>query len=126
MKTQEAPKSTKRSPTTSQPPSGGHASTLNPQVETKPPDKKATSKSVPLKREKSDIFKSFSKPKAKLNKEDSNSSVEGSHTSTTVIPVRPKSAQAFQPIADRSGRLRKMTTLMVSKMLKALWYTTLT
>lgn len=51
-------------------------------------EKKATSKHLVVKREQSDIFKSFSKPKSRLNREDTNSSVEAASTVATEISVR--------------------------------------
>jgi len=46
-----------------------------PQAESKPTEKKPTSKPAAPKREQSDIFQSFSRPKAKLTKEDTGSSI---------------------------------------------------
>lgn len=46
-------------------------------------DKKATAKPANLKREQSDLFKSFSKPRAKFNKEDTGSSAGDSPVPVT-------------------------------------------
>lgn len=50
--------------------------------------KKVTGKPTGLKREQSDLFKSFSKPKAKLNREDTGSSVGDSPAPSAAQSVR--------------------------------------
>ena len=49
-------------------------------------DRKAISKPPTMKREQSDIFKSFSKPKAKLNREDAGSS-DGASPAANTAPT---------------------------------------
>jgi len=79
------------------PSSSGKASKSTPQAESKPEpkaerakdaDKKVAPKAASLKREQSGLFKSFSKPKAKLKKEVTGSSAGESPASATEPSVR--------------------------------------
>lgn len=79
--------STQTSNNADQPPSSGKASRPTSQAESKDVEKKTASKAAPLKRETSDIFKSFSKPKTKLSRENTSSSGGASSAHANLQPV---------------------------------------
>lgn len=68
---------------------------VKPAVKSQPPrktEKKATSKVSNLKREQSDIFKSFSKPKPRLNRENTGNSAGTTSAIATAHSVRHPSS----------------------------------
>lgn len=82
----QLPRITKQESSSLDPPSSsGNPSTLTPQAESKASDKKPLSKPISLKREQSDIFKSFSKPGAKFIREATDSSA-----GTSPAPSNPQ------------------------------------
>lgn len=64
-------------------------------------EKKPASKPSAAKREQSDIFKSFSKPKTKLRHEDTGSSTAAS-PAANIAPSEPKGVQEDEPMKDAS------------------------
>lgn len=101
--------SIKSTQSSDRPLSSGKAGRSTPQPDSKPPSKPAT-----LKREQSDIFKSFSKPTAKLKREDT-----GSSTGTSPAPSAAQAVRThlFFPknISSNLGRTRKPMTKMVRR-----------
>ncbi|KAK4696138.1 DNA polymerase delta subunit 3, partial [Lecanoromycetidae sp. Uapishka_2] len=113
------------------PSSSGKAAKSMPQVESisepktaraNEPDKKAMAKPAKLKREQSDLFKSFSKPSVKLKREDTGSSAEdspaavesmkdasGDEQEDDFIQTNTTSSKAAKSQrAEREEKLRKM------------------
>ncbi|MCJ1300326.1 hypothetical protein MMC08_003122, partial [Hypocenomyce scalaris] len=76
-----------------------------PEVKSQQPartNKKTIGKPTAIKREQSDLFKSFSKPKAKLNREDTGSSVGDSPAPSAVQSPGDSSVPEDEPMKDAS------------------------
>ena len=99
--------STKFTQSSDRPSSSGKAGRASPQ-----PDSKPSSKPASLKREQSDIFKSFSKPKAKSKRQDPGGFTGASPAPSAAQPVRVHSL-FLQIIISNNGRTRKPFTKMV-------------
>jgi len=124
-KPQETSKPDKKSSTLfDRPPSSGRASKSTPQTECEPEpklerakdvDRKAASKPANLKREQSDLFKSFSKPKAKLKREDTGSSAGESPAPATEPSVRSASLMSRSLVLTVHSRIPKVVKMMVRR-----------
>lgn len=114
-KPQETQISTQELNSSNRPSSSGNPSTSISQTGTKSTDKKSTSKPKPLKQERSDIFKSFSKPKAKINREDTGSSAGASPAPTNVPSVRTRVLTIETTFAKPGSRTQIAIKQMVRK-----------